>query len=119
VLPCILLEEISRVYRIILFTLDFKVPVIDPVKCLSRIANSIHISEKTQRHALNYMHSVISSRISDGKYPMGLAGAVLYLSCKFCNEPRNQMDVARAAGITEATLRNRSKEISEKIPQVN
>jgi transcription initiation factor TFIIB len=112
-------EEISRVYRIILFTLDFKVPVIDPVKCLSRIANSIHISEKTQRHALNYMHSVISSRISDGKYPMGLAGAVLYLSCKFCNEPRNQMDVARAAGITEATLRNRSKEISEKIPQVN
>jgi transcription initiation factor TFIIB len=112
-------EEISRLYRIILLTLDLKVPVIDPVKCLSRIATSIHISEKTQRHALNYMHNVITSRISDGKYPMGLAGAVLYLSCKFCNEPRNQMDVARAAGITEATLRNRSKEISEKIPQVN
>jgi transcription initiation factor TFIIIB Brf1 subunit/transcription initiation factor TFIIB len=39
-----------------------------------------------------------------------------------CNEPRTQLEVARAggrAGITEATLRNRISEIFYKIPQAN
>jgi transcription initiation factor TFIIB len=111
--------KISSIYRIILLNLDLKVPSVDPVKCLSRIANRIRISEKTKRHALDYMHNVIASRISDGKDPMSIAAAVLYLSCRYYNEPRIMLDVAEAAGITDVTLRIRSKEIFEKIPQVN
>jgi transcription initiation factor TFIIB len=111
--------KISRIYRIILLNLDLKVPSVDPVKCLSRIANRIHISEKTKRHALNYMYNVMASRMSDGKDPMNIAAAVLYLACKYYNEPRNMLDVAGAAGITDVTLRIRSREIFKKIPQVN
>lgn len=85
------------------------------MKCVSKIAIRIHISEKTNRHALNYMFNVIASRISEGKDRMILAEGVLYLSCRYCIEPRIQLKAARAAGISEATLRNRSREIFEKI----
>jgi transcription initiation factor TFIIB len=112
-------KELSRVYRLIVFNLDLKVPMVDPVKCIAKIANKMEISEKTKRHAMSYMHNVITSGIAAGKDPMGLAGAVLYLSCIQGDEHRTQLDVAAASGVTEVTLRNRCKELNTKIPQLN
>jgi transcription initiation factor TFIIB len=112
-------KELSRVYRLIVLNLDLKVPMVDPVKCIAKIANKMEISEKTKRHAMSYMHNVITSGIAAGKDPMGLAGAVLYLSCIQGDEHRTQLDVAAASGVTEVTLRNRCKELNTKIPQLN
>jgi transcription initiation factor TFIIB len=112
-------KELSRVYRLIVLNLDLKVPMVDPVKCIAKIANKMEISEKIKRHAMSYMHNVITSGIAAGKDPMGLAGAVLYLSCMQGNEHRTQLDVAAASGVTEVTLRNRCKELNTKIPQLN
>jgi transcription initiation factor TFIIB len=112
-------KELSRAYRQIVLNLELKVPLVDPIKCIAKIANKMEISEKTKRHAVNYMHDVITSGIAAGKDPMGLAGAVLYLSCIHGNEQRTQLDVAAASGVTEVTLRNRYKELNIKIPQLN
>jgi transcription initiation factor TFIIB len=112
-------KELSRVYRQIVLNLDLKVPIVDPVKCIAKIANKMEVSEKTKRHAINYMYNVIRSGIAAGKDPMGLAGAVLYLSCLHCDEHRTQLDVAAASGVTEVTLRNRCKELNTKIPHLN
>jgi transcription initiation factor TFIIB len=112
-------KELSRVYRLIVLNLDLKVPMVDPVKCIAKIANKMEISEKTKRHAMSYMHNVITSGIAAGKDPMGLAGAVLYLSCIRGDEHRTQLDVAAASGVTEVTLRNRCKELNTKIPHLN
>ena len=112
-------KDLSRVYRLIVLNLDLKVPMVDPVKCVAKIANKIEVSEKTKRNAINYMHNVITKGIAAGKDPMGLAGAVLYLSCIQSDEHRTQLDVAAASGVTEVTLRNRCKELNTKIPQLN
>ena len=112
-------KDLSRVYRLIVLNLDLKVPMVDPVKCIAKIANKIGVSEKTKRNAINYMHNVITRGIAAGKDPMGLAGAVLYLSCIQNDEHRTQLDVAAASGVTEVTLRNRCKELNTKIPQLN
>lgn len=113
------LKELSRTYRLIVLNLDLKVPMVDPVKCLGKIANKMEVTEKTKRHAVSYMHNVMTSGIAAGKDPMGLAGAVLYLSCIHSDEHRTQSHVAAASGVTEVTLRNRCKELSTKIPQLN
>jgi transcription initiation factor TFIIB len=112
-------KEVSRIYRRIVLNLDLKVPMIDPVKCISKIANKLELSEKTKRHAISYMHNVKTSGIAAGKDPMGLAGAVLYLSCLLIDEHRTQLEVAASSGVTEVTLRNRCKELNTKIPQLN
>jgi transcription initiation factor TFIIB len=102
---------IAQAYRLLIIELDLKIPLIDPIKCIIRIANNAKISEKTKRLAIDIMHDIIKSGISAGKDPMALAAAVLYLSCLKTDENKIQRYIADAAGVTDVTLRNRYKNI--------
>ncbi len=102
---------IAKAYRLLIIELDLKIPLVDPIKCISRIANNAKISEKTRRQAIDIMHDIVKSGISAGKDPMGLAAAVLYLSCLRTDENKIQRYIADAAGVTEVTIRNRYKNI--------
>ncbi|MGH9988038.1 MAG: transcription initiation factor IIB, partial [Nitrososphaeraceae archaeon] len=89
--------------------LDLKMPVVDPVKCVARIASKAGLSEKTKRKALEILKRAEEGKISAGKDPMGLAAAALYVACVMNGENKTQKDVAEAAGVTEVTIRNRYK----------
>jgi transcription initiation factor TFIIB len=80
-----------------------------------KVANKAGLSEKTKRKGLNIMKDVIEKEISGGKSPMGLAAAVLYLSCLENGETTTQADIAGAADITEVTLRNRFKDLKTQL----
>jgi transcription initiation factor TFIIB len=45
--------------------------MVEPMKCITRIANKAKVSEKTKHHAINIMNKVIENEISAGKDPMG------------------------------------------------
>jgi transcription initiation factor TFIIB len=76
------LKNIARTYRQLILELDYyKVPNIDPVKCIAKVANKANLAEKTKRQAINIMEKVPQNEISAGKDPMGLAATVLYISC--------------------------------------
>src|ERR671920_649809 len=100
---------VAQAYRLLIIELDLKIPLVDPIKCIIRIANNAKISEKTKRLAINIMHDIIKKEISAGKDPMGLAAAVLYLSCLKTDENKIQRYIEEAAGVTEVTVRNRYK----------
>jgi transcription initiation factor TFIIB len=108
-------KELARTIRLLILELDIKIPILDPIKCVVRVANKVNLSEKTKRQAMNIMHNVTKSGISAGKDPMGLAGSVLYLSSKNSGENITQMDIAEAAGVTEVTIRNRFKDLRNRI----
>ena len=63
--------ELSRTYRILVLELDLKVPMIDLVKCIVRVANKADISEKTKYRAMNIMKDVTPNGLSAGKDPIG------------------------------------------------
>jgi len=102
-------KDIARCYRLLLRELGLKMPVVDPIKCISRIASKADLSEKTKREATKILHSAEEMKISAGKDPMGLAAAALYVACVNNGESKTQRDVAEAAGVTEVTIRNRYK----------
>ena len=102
-------KDIARCYRLLIRELDLNMPVVDPVKCVSRIASKADLTERTKRDAARILRTAERSRISAGKDPMGLAAAALYVACVNNNEGRTQRDVAEAAGVTEVTIRNRYK----------
>jgi len=89
--------------------MNLRMPVVDPTKCVSRIASKAGLSEKTKRSALAILHKAEATRTSAGKDPMGLAAAALYVACVMEGESKTQKDVAEAAGVTEVTIRNRYK----------
>jgi transcription initiation factor TFIIB len=102
-------KDIARCYRLLLRELSLKMPVVDPIKCVARIASKAELSEKTKREAARILKTAEENKISAGKDPMGLAAAALYVACVTNGENKTQRDVAEAAGVTEVTIRNRYK----------
>ena len=109
-------NEISRLYRLLVFELDIRIPLVDPMKCITMISNKVNVSEKSKHHAMNIMNDDITkSQISAGKNPLGLAASILYLSCLINNSSINQTVFAQAAGVTEVTIRNLCKNLKSKL----
>jgi transcription initiation factor TFIIB len=104
-------KDVARCYRLLVFELDIRIPIVDPKKCISRVANKLNISEKTKHQAINIMDEVIDKQISAGKDPNSMAATVLYASLLNTDEKIPQKDIAAASGVTEVTLRNRLKDL--------
>ncbi len=102
-------KDIARCYRLLLRELNLRMPVVNPINCISRIASKAGLSEKTKRKATKILQTAEELKISAGKDPMGLAAAALYVACVTLGENKTQRDVAEAAGVTEVTIRNRYK----------
>ena len=107
-------KVISRSYRILIQQLEMIMPVIDPIKCIAKIANKAKLSEKSKRMAIDTMKDLVNTEASAGKRPMGLAATILYLSCMRNDEVVTQKDIAEAAGVTEVTIRNRIKDLKSR-----
>ena len=108
-------KAVAKAYRKLIMELDFKVPNIDPMKCIVKIGNKANLSEKIVRHAISIMSDVTDNEISAGKDPMALAATVLYVSCIKNGENIKQNNISNAAGITGVTLRNRFKDLKSRL----
>ena len=108
-------KQLAKAYTLLHIELDIKVPLADQTKCIAKVANKANLSEKTKRQAIKIMDEITEKQISAGKNPMGFAATILYLSCLKTGENKTKVDIARAAGVTEVTLRNRSKELKSKL----
>lgn len=106
-------KDISRNYGVLVFELDIKIPLVDPMKCIVKVASRLGINERTKKRAMGIMNEVIMKEMSPGKVPMGLAGAVLYLTCQMAGQDVSQTSIAAASGVTEVTIRNRFKDLTK------
>lgn len=100
-------KDVARCYRLIFRELELKMPVVDPVKGVSRIASIATLSEKSKRKAIKILEQAKDEGIVAGKDPMGIAAAALYLACISTGEVKSQKEISIASGVTEVTIRNR------------
>jgi transcription initiation factor TFIIB len=109
-------KEISSAYRLLVLKFDLKMPSIDQMHYLVRLANSTGVGEKVKRHSIEVMNEIIKKELSAGKDPMGLAAAVLYLICQlYGDDTKTQRYFADIAGVTDVTIRNRCNELRTEI----
>jgi transcription initiation factor TFIIB len=106
-------KDVARCYRLLLRELEMKMPVEDPVKCVSKIASKVDISMQTQRRAFDILKEARKRGMVAGKDPMGLAAASLYVACVLEGEKKTQKEIAEVANVTEVTVRNRYKNLKE------
>ena len=100
-------KEVARCYRLIFRELELKMPVVDPVKGVSRIASIAKLGEKSKRKAISILNQAKDVGLVAGKDPMGIAAAALYLACISTGEVKSQKEISIASGVTEVTIRNR------------
>lgn len=102
-------KDIARCYRLLLRELDIKMPIADPIRCVPKIASRIGINERTQQIAIDILHQAEEEKAIAGKDPMGVAAAAIYIACVLEDERKTQKEIAEASGVTEVTVRNRYK----------
>jgi len=56
-----------------------------------------------------------NKELTSGRGPTGIAAASLYIATVLCGERRTQREIGETAGVTEVTIRNRYKELAEKL----
>ena len=108
-------KDVARSYRLLLRELKLKMPVVVSLRYVSKIANKATIPERTSRKALETLKEAKRTKISAGKDPIGLAASALYIACLLDGRARTQKEIAKAAGVTEVTIRNRYKSLREGI----
>ncbi len=108
-------KEIGRTYRFIVRKLKIKVTPSSPKDYISRFASILHLSPKTQNEALKVLKKADVSELTSGRGPAGIAAAALYVAALINDEKKTQREVADVAGITEVTIRNRYKELIDRL----
>jgi transcription initiation factor TFIIB len=105
------LHTIARMVRLLSLELDILIPITDPTIYVTKIGSILGLSEKTKRLALTLMSTIKEIEYSGGKKPASLAGTVLYVACIKTDENISQKEIAKAAGVTEVTIRTRFRDL--------
>lgn len=108
-------KEIGRTYRFITRKLILKIAPSSPKDYISRFATTLHLSPKTQSDSFRILKKAEACELTSGRGPSGIAAAALYVAALLNDEKKTQREVADVAGITEVTIRNRYKELLEKL----
>jgi transcription initiation factor TFIIB len=94
-------KEGGRNYRFLLRKLQTRVPPVDPTSYVSI--------------AMKILNQAVELRLTSGRGPAGIAAAATYIASLLTDERRTQGEIAKGAHVTEVTIRNRYKELTQKL----
>ncbi len=108
-------KEVGRTYRFVTRELGIRILPSNPVDYIARFASALNLNANTQSKAVEILEQAQKAELTSGRGPTGIAAASLYVAALMNNEKRTQREVADIAGVTEVTIRNRYKELLNKL----
>ncbi len=86
-----------------------------PAAYVQRIGSELGLSSQVVSLAEKIAAKIDSMGLSQGKPPQAVAGAAIYIASIIMSEKRNQTQVAGVIGVTDATIRNRYRDILDNL----
>ena len=111
-------KQVGKTYRFLSRELNIKLKPTSPSDYISRFASKLGLSGEVQAKAIEIINKAVKAGLSSGKGPTGVAAAALYIASLLLGERKTQKEVSEISGVTEVTIRNRYKELSENIDMV-
>ncbi len=108
-------REVGKTYRFIARSLSIKLLPSGPADYIPKFANKLGFNSATQTRAVEILKKAQNMELTSGRGPVGLAAASLYVASLLTGEKRTQREIADVVGVTEVTIRNRYKEIIDKL----
>jgi transcription initiation factor TFIIB len=108
-------KEVGRYYRFLVKKLGYSVPSVKAEDYVTRLCNELTLHGKAEEVSYKIVKAARKLRLTSGRGPKGSAAAASYLASTVVGQRRTQREVAEAMDITEVTIRNRYKEIMEKL----
>jgi len=113
-----LLKDIEKP-RLIAFYKKFayrsKMHLGDVESYVTKIVDELKLDKSITNEALKILKKARRKRITEGKSPLGLAGAIVYMAARNKGEKITQRKIAQIAHVTEVTIRNRYRELKNKL----
>ncbi len=108
-------KKLGQCYRLLLRSLNLKVPLSNPVDYIGRFISELSLSSRVQLRTIELLERGRDFGLTIGRDPLGLAAAAIYIASIMLDERRTQREIAEVARVTEVTVRNRYKELVQKL----
>lgn len=108
-------KEIGRSYRFMVKELDTFVPPSSATRYIARFSNQLGVAGKVETVAQQILRTASTMRLTSGRGPTGIAAAATYIASVLGGERRTQREIAEVANVTEVTIRNRYKELLDRL----
>ncbi|MBN88628.1 hypothetical protein CMO95_03490 [Candidatus Woesearchaeota archaeon] len=108
-------RDVGKTYRFIARELGIRMLPSGPGDYIPKFANKLGFSAETQTQAQKILEIAKDSELTSGRGPTGLAAASLYVASLITGEKRTQREIADVVGVTEVTIRNRYKEMIDRL----
>jgi transcription initiation factor TFIIB len=106
-------NDLMRISRMLNRALRLKLGLTSPKEYLPRFCSELGLSSEAERKAREILEDSERLNIDSGRCPAGITAAAIFLATVLCGERRTKKSVSDVAKVTEVTIRNRLKEISE------
>ncbi len=106
-------KEIGRTYRFISRELGLKLIPTSPLDYVPRFCSALNLHGEVQSKTVEILRQASEKEFTDGRGPTGLVAAAIYIASILCRDRRTQSEIAKVAGVTEVTIRNRYHEMAE------
>lgn len=108
-------KEVGRSYRFLVKELDYFIPPLKPSQYIAKFSNQLTMQGKVEEIAHKILKNAKELRLTSGRGPTGIAAAASYIASVLTGERKTQREIAEIAQVTEVTIRNRYKELVERL----
>lgn len=108
-------KKLSHATSALAKKLKLELPPFQPLDFFDRIASQLLLPEDVKASTKSILHNPTTKRFSIGKNPMSILAASIYIGAKLCRKSITQDEIAKVADVTTVTIRNRYKELVEKL----
>lgn len=110
--------RVGAAYRSLHRELSLAVHAAHPTDYVQRFCSELGLSNRVERQALTLLRDFEPPGSATSVSPCGTTGAAIYLASLVCGEPRSEKAIAKVAGVSEVTLRNRFQSMKPLLPEV-
>jgi len=108
-------KEVGRSYRFLIKELDYFIPPLKPSQYVTKFSNQLTMQGKVEEIAYKILTAAKELKLTSGRGPTGIAAAASYIASVLTGERKTQREIAEIAQVTEVTIRNRYKELVERL----
>ena len=108
-------KEVARNYRLLVKQLDYFIKPVKPGQYITKFCNQLTMQGKVEEIAHQILFAATELKLTSGRGPTGIAAAASYIASILTGERKTQREIAEIAQVTEVTIRNRYKELAERL----
>jgi transcription initiation factor TFIIB len=108
-------KEVGRSYRFLIKELNYSIPPLKPSQYITKFSNQLTMQGKVEEIAHKILATAKELKLTSGRGPTGIAAAASYIASVLTGERKTQREIAEIAQVTEVTIRNRYKELVERM----